>query len=269
MSHANTKSENYIDVAVAAVKAAGKIHKKYFLGDFKVETKSSSFDLLTIADKEAEKSIVSVIKDYFPEHNFLAEEQSYAKTDSEYTWIIDPLDGTSNFACGLPIFCSSVALMHNDEIQTGVIYDVMRNELFYTQKNQGAFINGKQIRVSPVDTLQKSLLITGFYYNRGEEMIETLETIKAFFLKHIMGLRRLGAAALDLCYIACGRACGFWEFELNPWDFAAGKLLIEEAGGRVTGKRGEKVSITKKSFIVASNGRIHDQMLTILNATKK
>ena len=258
---------NYLDVAVAAVKEAGHIHKKYFQGDLKVETKSSPFDLLTVADTEAEKEISSVIKQYFPEHNILAEEQSYDKTDSEYTWIIDPLDGTNNFACGLPIFCASIALMHNDEVNVGVIYDVMRDELFSAEKNQGASLNGKPIRVSPVDTLDQSLLITGFYYSRGEEMIQTLETIKRFFLKRIVGLRRLGAAALDLCYIACARASGFWEFELSPWDFAAGKLLIEEAGGTVTGKRGERVSVTNRSFIVASNGRIHNQMLKVLNDT--
>lgn len=259
---------NYLDIAVAAAKKAGRIHKKYFQADFKIETKSSSFDLLTIADKEAEKVIVSLIKRYFPEHNILAEEYSYDKTKSEYTWIIDPLDGTNNFACGMPIFCASIALMHNDEIEIGVIYDVMRDELFSTQKNKGAFLNGKRISVNSTDTLKNSLLITGFYYSRGEDMIETLQTIKRFFLKHIMGLRRFGAAALDLCYIASGRAAGFWEFKLSPWDFAAGKLLIEEAGGRITGKHGEKIPLTKKSFVVASNGRIHDQMLTILNEAR-
>lgn len=260
---------DYLDVAVEAARQAGKIHKKYFQGDFKVETKSSSFDLLTIADSEAEERIVSLIRKNFPQHNFLAEEYTYDKTKSEYTWIIDPLDGTNNFVSGMPIFCASVALAHHDEIEIGVVYDVMRGELFYAQKNKGAFLNGKRISVNPTDNLKKSLLITGFYYSRGEEMIETLETIKRFFLKQIMGLRRLGAAALDLCYVACGRASGFWEFELNPWDFAAGKLLIEQAGGMVSGKQGEEVSIYKKSYIVASNGKIHEQMLKTVNEINK
>jgi len=260
---------DYIDVAVKAAKEAGKIHKKYFQTDFKIERKSSPFDLLTIADKEAENTIVSLIKKHFPDHNILAEEYNYDKTHSEYTWIIDPLDGTNNFACGMPIFCASVALKYNNRIIVGAIYDVTRNELFHTQIGQGAFLNGKRIRVNSVNTLQDSLLITGFYYSRGEEMIQTLETIKRFFLKRIMGLRRLGAAALDLCYIACGRASGFWEFELSPWDFATGKLLIEEAGGKVTGKYGEEIPLTEKSFIVASNRRIHEQMLEILNEPDK
>ncbi len=256
---------NYIDVAINAARQAGQIHKKYFRRDLKIETKSSPFDLLTIADTESEEAIISVIRRYFPEHNLVAEEQSYNKTKSEYTWIVDPLDGTNNFACGMPIFCVSIALIYNEEPILGVIYDVIREETFYAEKGKGAFLNKNRISVTSVDTLENSLLITGFYYSRGEEMIETLETIKKFFFRRIIGLRRLGAAALDLCYIACGRASGFWEFELSPWDFAAGKLLIEEAGGKVTGKQGEKISIRNKSFIVASNGKIHDQMLAVLN----
>lgn len=256
---------NYLELAIKAAKIAGRIHQRYFQGKLKVEKKSSTFDLLTIADTEAEKAIVSLIKQHFPDHNIFAEEGSYEKTSSEYTWIIDPLDGTNNFISGLPIFCASVALSRKDKVIAGAIYDVMRNELFYAQKNKGAFLNGKRIKVNPTKTLKESLLITGFYYSRGKEMIETLEAIKRFFFKHILGLRRLGAAALDLCYVACGRAAGFWEFELNPWDFAVGKLLIEEAGGRVTGRYAEKVPLFKKYFIVASNGKIHNQMLEVIN----
>jgi len=255
---------NYLDVAIKAAKEAGRIHRRYFQGSFKVRTKSASFDLLTVADTEAEKAIVSLIRRYFAEHNFFAEEYRYTKTKSEYTWIIDPLDGTNNFASGLPIFCASVALMHKNQICVGAVYDVMRDELFYAQKGKGAFLNGRRIRVNSVNTLRESLLITGFYYSRSKEMVQTLATIKRFFLRHILGLRRLGAAALDLCYVACGRAAGFWEFELSPWDFAAGKLLIEEAGGKVTGECGEEVPLTKKYFIVASNAKIHSKMLAII-----
>ncbi len=255
---------DYLNIAIVAAKEAGKIHKKYFRNDFKIETKSSSFDLLTTADKEAEARIVSLIREYYPQHNFLGEEQVYEKTSSGYTWIIDPLDGTNNFVCGLGIFCVSIALMQNDEVIIGVVYDATRDELFSAQKNQGAFLNGTPINVNTVTTLEKSLLITGFYYNREEEMIRTLEAIKRFFLNHIRGLRRLGAAALDLCYIASGRASGFWEFKLSPWDFAAGKLLVEEAGGKVTGQNAEIISSKNASYIVASNGRIHNQMLEIL-----
>lgn len=259
---------SYLNVAVKAAKEAGKIHKKYFRSGFKVKTKSTSFDLLTIADTQAEKAVVSLIRRYFPGHNFLCEEYRYLKTGSEYTWIIDPLDGTNNFASGMPIFCASVALAHKDKVLAGAIYDVMRDEIFYAQKGKGAFLNGKRIRVNSVKRLKQSIIITGFYYNRSKEMFEALETIKRFLLKHILGLRRLGAAALDLCYVASGRAAGFWEFELSPWDFAAGKLIIEEAGGKVTGKRGEKVYPREKHFIVASNAKIHNQMLAVINKAK-
>lgn len=257
---------NYLDIAIQAAKKAGSIHKKYFKGGLKLKTKSASFDLLTCADIESEEAVVSLIKRHFPKHNFLAEENTYARTDSEYTWVIDPLDGTNNFACGLPIFCASVALVHKDKVVAGAIYDVTRNELFYAQKGKGAFLNGKPIRVNRAATLKKSLLITGFYYSRGKEVVETLDAIKQFLFKHILGIRRLGSAALDLCYVACGRAAGYWEFELSPWDFAAGKLIVEEAGGRVTGRYGEKPPFNQKHFIVVSNGKIHRQMLSVINS---
>lgn len=258
------KDISYLDTAVRAARRAGGIHKKYFQKGFKVRTKSSSFDLLTVADTEAEKAVVSLIKSRFPEHNFLAEEYRYEKTGSEYTWIIDPLDGTNNFACGLPIFCASVALARKDKVIAGAIYDVTRDELFYAAKGKGAFLNAKPIRVNSAATLRQAMLITGFYYDRGREMAKSLETIKRFLFRRILGLRRLGAAALDLCYVASGRAAGFWEFELSPWDFAAGKLIVEEAGGRVTGKNGEQVPLDRKHFIVASNGKIHRQMLAVI-----
>lgn len=255
----------YLDMAISAAQEAGAVHKKYFAGNFKVKTKKVSYDLLTVADTEAEETVVSLIKNKFPEHNILAEENTYTKTGSEFTWAIDPLDGTNNFACGLPIFCSSVALVRNNDVIAGAIFDVTRNELFYSQKGKGAFLNKKRIRVNKAANLREALLITGFYYSRGKEMLETLETIKRFHYKEVIGIRRLGAAALDLCYAACGRAAGFWEFELSPWDFCAGKLLVEEAGGKITDNRGEKVPLLEKSFIVASNNKIHNQMLEVIN----
>jgi myo-inositol-1(or 4)-monophosphatase len=256
---------DYLSVAIQAAKQAGKIHKKYFLKNLRIETKSSNFDLLTTADKEAETAAIAVIKKYFPGHNFLAEENIYNKTNSGFTWIIDPLDGTNNFASGMPIFCSSVALTRNNQVIVGAVFDVSRNELFYAKKGKGAYLNGKRIKVSKVNKLTRSIIITGFYYSRGKEMLETLETIKIFLLKGIIGIRRLGSAALDLCYVASGRAAGFWEFSLSPWDFAAGKLIIEEAGGLITEKAGGKVIPSAKSFIVASNGKIHRQMLDVIN----
>lgn len=255
---------DYLDAAIDAARCAGRVHAKYFRSGIGYQTKSSSYDLLTRADIEAEEAVVSLIREHFPGHNVLAEEASYEKTSSGYTWIIDPLDGTNNFACGMPIFCVSLALACGDEVILGVVYDVSRDELFTVQKDKGAFLNGEPLSVSRVKTLQEALLITGFYYDRGESMKETLDNIRLFFQRRIMGLRRLGAAALDLCYIASGRASGFWEFELSPWDFAAGMLMVREAGGTVTGKKGEAVSIWDKSYIVASNTLVHEQMLSVL-----
>lgn len=260
---------NYLDVAVKAAKTAGSIHKKYFQGDYKLRSKKASFDLLTTADTEAEEAVVSLIRKKFPGHNFLAEENKYPATDSKYTWVIDPLDGTNNFACGLPIFCSSVAVVYNNITLAGAIYDVNRNELFYAQKGQGAFLNGRPIRVNSVNSLNKALLITGFYYSRGRDMVETLGAVKRFLREKVLGVRRLGAAALDLCYVACGRVSGYWEFKLSPWDFAAGKLIVEEAAGKVTGRKGEELSFNNSHFIAASNGRIHKKLLKIINAESK
>jgi len=254
----------FINIAVLAAKEAAKIHKKYFNTDFAIETKGKSFDLVTVADIEAEKVAVSVIKDNFPDHNILAEEAKYAETDSEYWWIIDPLDGTNNFSNKIPMFSVSIALVKNKETLVGVIYDVMRDELFSAQKGQGSFLNGQKVNVNSANELKQAILITGFYYDRGAAMVENLEKVKQFLQKKIIGIRRFGSAALDLCYVACGRAAGFWEFELNAWDFAAGKLIVEQAGGRVTGRTGEAISL-KKSFVVASNSKIHSQMLEVIN----
>jgi len=255
----------YLKTAIEAARLAGRVHKKYFgRGNIGLKSKTSSYDLLTKADTEAEKAAVGLIKNKFPDHNFLCEENSYRGTDSQYCWVIDPLDGTNNFACGLPIFCSSVALARNNDLLAGAIYDVTRDELFYAAKGKGAFLNGKRIHVNRARSLKESLIITGFYYSRGKEMVETLETIKRLHYEKILGIRRLGAAALDLAYVAAGRAAAFWEFELSPWDYCAGKLIVEEAGGRVTGKSGNGISLKKKNFIVATNSLMHRRLIKVI-----
>lgn len=257
---------DFIDIAVKAAKQAGKVHKRYFQSDIEIKTKTSSYDLLTIADTESERAAVSIIKKHFPDHNILAEEKKYEKTGSEFTWIIDPLDGTNNFASGLPIFCASVALAKKDEVIAGAIYDVTRDELFFAQKNKGAFLNDKKISVDKIKNLEEAILITGFYYDRGKKMSNCLKNVERFLRIPTRGLRRLGAAALDLCYIASGRSSGFWEFCLNPWDFCAGKLIVEEAGGKVTDNKAKPLNIFDETYIVASNGKIHQAMLKILNS---
>jgi len=254
----------YVEGAIAAAKKAGEIHKKYFRKGVTIKTKSSSYDLVTTADTEAEIEVVSFLKKHWPDHNFICEEHTYQPTSSEYTWIIDPLDGTNNFACGIALFCVSIALKYRDELILGVVYDTINNELFYARKDKGAFLNNERIRVNKVTDLKQALLITGFYYDRGKEMIKTLVAVRRFLSMHVLGLRRFGSAALDLCYVACGRAAGFWEFELSPWDFAAGKLLVEESGGKVTDNKGKTVPLTEKHFIVASNGLIDRRILEVI-----
>lgn len=257
---------NYLETAVTAAHKAGEIHRKYFRSGIEFQTKTSSFDLLTVADVESEQAVVSLIKERFPDHNILAEEHRYERTQSEFTWIIDPLDGTNNFASGLPIFCVSIALARGDEVILGAVYDATRDELFTAEKGTGAYLNGTPLHVSAVDDLRRSLLITGFYYDRGAGMHRTLAEMRSFLEREILGVRRLGAAALDLCYVAGARATGFWELELSPWDFAAGMLLVQEAGGLVTTKAAAAVNVRETSYIVASNGKIHRAMLEILNA---
>lgn len=259
---------DYLEIACRAALLAGKVHLSYFNRLPKIRTKQSvSYDLLTAADIEAEKKIVSLIKRYYPEHNFLCEENRYKDNpNSPYRWIIDPLDGTNNFACGLPIFCVSIALLREKEVIVAAVYDPTRRELFFARKDKGAYLNNRRIKVNTVTSLRRALLITGFYYDRGQRMIETLQAIKRFHFAQVLGIRRLGAAALDICYVACGRAAGFWEFELSPWDFAAGSLLVKEAGGRITDNRNKPLQYQQRQFIVASNARLHKKMLDIINA---
>jgi myo-inositol-1(or 4)-monophosphatase len=259
---------DFLAIAISAARKAGSVHKKYFNRDKKVRAKTASYDQVTIADIEAEKAAVSLIRKRFPDHNFLCEENKYPLTDSGYTWVIDPLDGTSNYASGLPVFSASVGLVYKNEVIAGAVYDVSRDELFYAQKGTGAFLNRKRIRVSAAKNLKEALLITGFYYDRGQNMINTLEQIKRFHFEQFIGIRRFGSAALDLCYVASGRVAGFWEFKLHPWDFVAGKLILEEAGGKMTGKNNEPVPLKEHHFIVASNTKIHKAMLAVINDKK-
>ena len=250
------------DVALKAAKEAGKIHLKYYGTKFKIGFKEKLQDKVTIADIESEKKIVSIIKKNF-DHNILAEEGKYKKVNSPYLWVIDPLDGTNNFSHNFPFFATSIALLKNGSVILGVVYDPLRNELFFAEKGKGATLNGKKIKVTSTTDLRESLLSTGFYYDRGIPMEKTLNDIKNFFLTGILGIRRSGSAALDLCFLACGRIDGFWEFKLSPWDFAAGKIIIEEAGGKFSGKNGEKKDLGA-GYVVASNSKIHKKILKII-----
>jgi myo-inositol-1(or 4)-monophosphatase len=234
------------------------------LGIAKVTTKGD-INLVTEADIAAENLIIDRIRSYYPQHGILAEESGEADSvkgkRSEWKWIIDPLDGTTNYAHGYPCFAVSIALEHSGELEIGVVYDPMRDEMFAAERGQGATLNGRKMRVSNVEDLSQAMVCTGFPYNVRERPDFAREF--ANFTMIAQAVRRDGSAALDLAYVACGRFDGFWEDGLSPWDIAAGALLISEARGKVTNYRSEKLDIYNEQ-VLASNGLIHEAMMRVL-----
>lgn len=251
--------ENAKDLAYAA----GKILRDKLDEDFNVEYKGE-IDLVTDADKAAEHLLVSAITKAFPQHAILAEEGGkLGNADSDYLWVIDPLDGTTNFAHGVPYFSVSIALLEQSKPIIGVVYNPISDEMFAAEQGYGAWLNDRQIRVSKTDSLQKSLLCTGFPYDMHQPN-NNIDNFSRLVTK-TQGVLRLGSAALDLCYVACGRIDGFWEMDLKPWDMAAGALIVHEAGGLVTGISQPEFEIAKGEILV-SNGLIHQAMLEQLTA---
>jgi myo-inositol-1(or 4)-monophosphatase len=250
----------YPDFAVEIAREAGAVLKHYMDRDKHVELKGRA-NLVTVADKEAEALIIRRIRDRYPSHAILAEE-SGASHGNEAKWIIDPLDGTTNFAHQYPFFCVSVAFEVNGRLLCGAVYDPWRDEMFSAERGVGSFMNGTRLRVSEADRVADALIMTGFSYGVREKMDVALGQFRAFLFES-QAVRRGGSAALDLCYNAVGRVDGFWEMDLHPWDTAAGVVILEEAGGRVTDFSGGPFSVYGKQ-IVASNGRIHDEMVAIL-----
>ena len=245
-------------VALRAARAAGRIHLKR-LSRITINRKSNSIDLVTEADRESEAAIIEVIHRAFPTHAILAEESGASVHQSDHRWIIDPLDGTTNFAHGYPQFCVSIAYERRGRVQFGVVFDALKKECFIAQRGQGARLNGKPIRVSTTSNLSAALLSTGFAYDRRER-----RRFYLCFWEELMtraqGVRRTGSAALDLAYVAAGRTDGFWEFGLRPWDVAAGALLVEEARGRVTNMDASELELSGAN-IVATNGRLHAELV--------
>ena len=255
--------QSYFDVAVRAARAAGTFQKERLWSEHEIRFKGET-DLVTEVDRQCEEMIVAMIRQSWPEHDFLAEENDYARGDSRYRWIIDPLDGTTNYAHGFPWFCVSIALQVNGVIRLGVIYHPMMDELFTAVGGEGAYLNGKPLHVSRREPLKSCLVATGFPYDRTWD---NENNFKHFFHFQMAAraVRRAGAAALDLAYVAAGRLDGYWECKLKPWDVAAGQLLVTEAGGRVTNHGGESYSVYDHR-IVASNGLIHGAILDGLSA---
>jgi myo-inositol-1(or 4)-monophosphatase len=257
------KETSMIQLAIEAALTAGHFLKESIGKVLEVERKfGQETNLVTQIDKKAEEIIISMIRSKYPDHDFLAEESGSHNKKSEYRWVIDPLDGTLNFTHGVPIFSVSIAVEERGTVIAGVVYDPSSGELFTAEKGKGAFLNKKPIRVSKIDTLIESLLVTGFPYTIQANPDHAVEHFVNLLMK-AQGLRRLGSAAIDLCYVACGRFEGFWEVSLSPWDMAAGILLVEEAGGRFTDFNGAPSSIYTKQ-VLATNGLIHDKTLEIL-----
>jgi myo-inositol-1(or 4)-monophosphatase len=245
-------------VALRAARAAGRIHLKR-LNRISVATKSNMIDLVTEADRESEAAVIAVLRRAFPDHAILAEESGASTHTSEHRWIIDPIDGTTNFAHGYPQFCVSIAYEKRGRLQSAVIFDAFKRELFTAHRGKGARLNGKPIHVTRTPALERALLATGFPYDRRERRRFYLAFWEAFMLL-THGVRRTGSAALDLAWVACGRVDGFWEFGLKPWDVAAGALLIEEAGGQVSNMDGSRLDLAGAQ-IIASNRKLHREMI--------
>lgn len=260
------KGTGLLNFAIQTARDAGSLLAERFGRVLRV-TNKSELDLVTDSDLASERLIIDRIKTYHPRHAILAEESGASvpvnsEAQSEWRWIIDPLDGTTNYAHGYPCFCVSIGLEHEGRMEVGVIYDPMRDELFTAERGQGAALNGRRMSVSATDNLSGALLCTGFPY----DVRERSEFARHFanFIMNAQAVRRDGAAALDLAYVACGRFDGFWEEGLKPWDVAAGSLMVEEAGGRVSNYAGGPLSIHTPP-ILASNGLVHEQMMRVLS----
>ncbi len=227
-----------------------------------VERKSTDIDLVTIADTESEALILDRIKTTYPQHHIIAEESDLAKGNSDYKWIIDPLDGTTNFVHSLPIFAVSIGLQYKEETVLGVVYNPAAHKCFWAEKDSGAFLNDKPIHITSTNTLGNSLLVTGFPYAHNDRYEKGFDLFKELYGK-TQGIRRLGAAALDFCFVAMGRFEGFWEFGLQPWDVCAGALILTEAGGKVSDWDDSPMPFSGNR-VLATNGHIHEEMLDVL-----
>ena len=254
----------FLATAIDIVLRAGAIQLERRESGFRV-AKKGAIDLVTEVDLECERMCRAVIAERFPEHDVLAEELGFGpdeRSAARWRWIFDPLDGTTNYAHGLPIFCASLGLEIDGHAEVGAVYDPTRKELFTAQRGAGAQLNGGALNVSETSNLIDALVVTGFPYDVHQEAGDLVELFAAF-LGRARAVRRLGSAALDLCYVAAGRFDAFWEQRLKPWDVAAGALIVEEAGGRITGMDGAAF-VPAAGHLVASNGHVHDEALSVI-----
>jgi myo-inositol-1(or 4)-monophosphatase len=251
----------YLETAIAAAQASSKLHQFYAGSDLSISTKSSDIDLVTKVDKLCEEKIREIILAAHPDHVVLGEEGGQSEGNASHRWIVDPLDGTVNYAHGFPFYCVSIGLEINGVVEVGVVIDSVRNEMFTATRGGGAYCNGVRISVSSQASLKKCLIATGFPYDAAG-LKKNLEVFARVHQK-VRAIRRPGSAALDLSYVACGRIDGFWELKLNAWDVAAGMLLVQEAGGTITSVNGEPYDFGDK-VLVATNGHVHGKLLAAL-----
>jgi len=251
---------------IRAAEAGAAVMQRYFQGEFKISNKEGINNLVTEADHASEKAIFEVIKEDYPDHFLLSEEAGEIKMDSNYKWIIDPIDGTVNFAHGLPICCVSIAVEQDGEMILGAVYNPFIKEFYFAQRGYGATLNDKKIAVSNETSLGKSCLVTGFPYSYLDQPNGPLEVFSKL-IRAGVPVRRLGSAAMDLCWVAAGRFDGFYEHKLQAWDSAAGFLIVEEAGGRVSDFAGAAYS-PYQPHIIATNGKIHDALVDVVNGGK-
>ncbi|MBS3921121.1 MAG: inositol monophosphatase [Deltaproteobacteria bacterium] len=261
------QNDRFLKVAIAAAKEAGRIQMLHYGQAHSVEYKGE-FNPVTEVDRFCDEAIQRIILDAFPEHEIMTEESPFEEKVSPWRWIIDPIDGTANYARGFPFFSVSIGLELDGELRLGVVYHPTLNELFVAEKGEGAFLNERRISVSQTDQLKRSFLATGFPYDVQERPEYYLRYFHQF-IRQTFAIRRPGSAAIDLCYVAAGRFDGFWELGLKPWDMAAGLLLITEAGGKVTGPGGGPFDIYCGGLLVASNGLIHEQMLQAIEGIEE
>jgi len=252
----------YLTTAIEAVVLAGDLQMARFGREFTVN-KKSAIDLVTEVDVEVERRFRALIAGRFPDHQILAEEMGGARVaPAGPCWVFDPIDGTTNFAHGLPIFCASLALEIDGAAQVAAVYDPTRKELFTAERGAGAFLNGRRLHVSTADQLVDAVLVTGFPYD-VHARVDEIVGLFAAFVGQARAVRRLGSAAIDLCYVAAGRLDGFWETDLKAWDMAGGALIVTEAGGRVTNTEGEPFA-SRGGHVLASNGHLHEAMLRVI-----
>lgn len=253
-----------LTTAIAAAEAGAAVALRHFreLSTLAMRHKET-YNLVSDADVEAEVAAVEVIRRAFSGHQILGEELHHDEITSEHLWIIDPIDGTNNFAHGVPHFATSVAYYHRGAPVCGVVCQPVAGDLFVAERGQGAYLNGTKVTVGGQARLDQSLIAVGFFYDRGEMMEKTLLAIGDLFRQNIHGIRRFGAATLDLCWVGAGRYQAFFEYRLAPWDFAAARLFVEEAGGRVTTCRGESLPLTH-THLLATNSLLHDAILEIV-----